>query len=252
MNNDELKNRIQKNVKEKIAISNIKKEVCMENKRNRKFIYTVLSSCAMFALCAGILISKTPLMQNNNILKQAKVEDLSEANRALKTEIYINEKDIQRDFSIDAQSKKIDAKELNVDLRFTIEAKLPSDFEQNYSVTGIYVKGERSKKYDELQSYEFNYYNKDKTRNITLGLGFKDKKPLRDYHFLDVDKKSKIGDVELEITKYKDSYLVIFSHKEVNYDIETNGITQDELIAFLTSLITNSKSYEQMVANDMI
>lgn len=249
MMDDELKSKVQKNVKEKIAISNIRKEVCMENKRNRKIMYIVLSSCAMFVLCAGILISKTPLKQSNDGTKQAKVEDLSKTDKALKTEIYINEKNATEGIlNIDAQFKKIDAKEANVDLRFAIEAKLPNDFENNYSVTGVYVKGKNSKEYDELQNYEFYYSNKSKTRSIVLGVGFKDKKPSRDYLFLNVEKKSKIGDVELEITKYEDSYLVIFSHKDVNYDIETKGITQTELVEFLTSLISNSKSYEQMIA----
>lgn len=251
MMDDELKSKVQKNVKEKIAISNIRKEVCMENKRNRKIMYVVLSSCAMFVLCAGILISKTPLEQSNDGTKQAKVENSSKTDKALKTEIYINEKNVEEDYRIDAQLKKFDAKEINVDLRFAIEAKLPNDFEKNYSVTGIYVKGKNSKQYDELQNYEFYYSNKSETRSITLGLGFKDKKPLRDYLFLEVEKKSRIGDVELEITKYEDSYLVIFSHKDVNYDIETRGINETELLEFLTSLISNSKSYEQMTAKDM-
>lgn len=252
MEKDKLKQNIQKNVQEQIAISNWKEEMHMNKEKNRKMIYGVLASCAMFALCMGIVITKVPLGKNENTLLQAKVEkeDLSKDKAMLKTEIYINKGKMQKDYAIDAEVRKMDAQVVNMDLRFAIEATLPSDFEENYSVSGIYVKGENSKEYDVLQNYEFYYKNKEETRTITLGVGFKDRKPVRDYYFLDVEKISKIGAVELKITQYGDSYLVIFSHKDVNYDIETNGITQEELEKFLTSLIRNSKSYEQMVAKD--
>lgn len=247
MEKDKLKQNIQKNVQEQIAISKWKEEMHINKEKNRKIIYGVLASCAMFAICVGIVITKVPLGQDKNTLLQAKVEKEDLSKEKLKAEIYINKGEILKDSAIDAEVRKLDAQECMVDLRFAIEAKLPSDFEENYSVVGIHVKGEDSKKYDVLQNYEFRYKNKEETRTITLGVGFKDKKPIRDCYFLDVEKISKIGDVELKITQYEDSYLVIFSYKDVNYDIETNGITQDELVEFLTSLISNSKSYEQMV-----
>lgn len=45
----------------------------------------------------------------------------------------------------------MDAQECVVDLRNAmVNAKVPNDFEENYSVVGIHVKGENSKKYDVL------------------------------------------------------------------------------------------------------
>ena len=226
----------------------------MKNRKNKKIIYGVLGSCAMLILGIGIITIQLPFGQNNETLLQAKMEkdDLSKEMETLKTEININKLDEKAlvEYVIDAQMRKIDAKESMVDLSFAIEAKLPKDFEENCSVVGIYVKGENPKKYDVLQNYEFRYKNKAETRIITLGIGFRERKPMRDYYFADVKKVSKIGDVELKITQYEDSYLVIFSDKAVNYDIETRGITQDELIEFLTSLISNSKSYEQITAKE--
>ena len=254
MKENELKQRIQKSVKENIAISNWKEEIHMNKEKNRKLVCGVLASCAMLALAIGIITTKQPFSQNGGNILQAKVEkeDLSKEKETLKTKININKLDEKAlvDYAIDAQMRKIDAKESTVDLSFAIEAKLPKDFEKNCSVVGIYVKGENPKKYDVLQNYEFRYKNKAETRTITLGIGFKERKPMRDYYFADVKKISKIGEVELKITQYEDSYLAIFSYKDINYDVETRGITQDELVEFLTSLISNSKSYEQMVAKD--
>lgn len=248
MEENKLKQKIQQKVKEKIAISNWKEEMNRNQRKNVKIVYGILASCAMFALCAGVMIDKTQLKQSDNSVLQAKLEDLKEE---LKTEIYINKTNgLKGDYFLDAQTRKMDAKAIAVDLRFKIDVIIPSDFEKNFEVNGIYIKGNDLKKYDVLQQYDFYYGNKEQTRTITLSLGFKDKRPVRDYYFLNVEKTSRIGEVELEITQYKDSYLVIFSYKDVNYDIETTGITQDELIEFLTSLISNAKSYEQMVAKD--
>ena len=226
----------------------------MKNKKNKKIVYGVLASCAMFILGIGMITTQMPFGENGETLLQAKIgkEDLSTEKEVLKTQININKLDEKTlvDYAIDAQTRKIDAQEYVEDLKFAIEVKLPEDFEENFSVIGIYVKGENPKKYDVLQNYEFRYKNKSETRTITLGVGFKDRKPIRDYYFADVKKISKIGDVELKITQYKDSYLAIFSYKDINYDIETRGITQEELVEFLTSLISNSKSYEQITAKD--
>ena len=254
MEMDKLKQNIQKNVREDIAISKWKEEMQMKNRKNKKIVYGVLASCAMLVLCIGIITTQVPFGKKGETLLQAKVEkeNLSKEKETLKTKININKLDEKAlvDYVIDAQTRKIDATECMVDLRFAIEAKLPDDFEENFSVVGIHVKGKDSKKYDVLQNYEFCYKNKSETRTITLGLGFKDRKPIRDYYFADVKKISKIGDVELKITQYEDSYLAIFSYKDMNYDIETKGITQDELVEFLTSLISNSRSYEQITAKD--
>ena len=73
-------------------------------------------------------------------------------------------------------------------------------------------------------------------RNITIAFSEIDK-PLRDYYIDNQELKSKIGDVELEISQYKNMYIVTFSYNNLNFDIETNGITEDELVELLVSII---------------
>ena len=157
MEMDKLKQNIQKNVRENIAISSWKEEMHMNKEKNRKIMYGILASCAVFAIGVGIITTQVPFGQNDETLLQAKIEkeDLSKEKETLKTEININKLDEKAlvDCVIDAQMRKIDAQECMVDLRFAIEAKLPKDFEENYSIVGIYVKGENSKKYDVLQNY---------------------------------------------------------------------------------------------------
>ena len=83
-----LKNKIQKNVKEKIAISAIREEISMNKEKNKKILYGVLSSCAMFIICGVVII-------NSNIFNQdtpyAGLEDLqSDKEEASRNEIIDN------------------------------------------------------------------------------------------------------------------------------------------------------------------
>lgn len=238
MENDKLKKKIQRNIKENIAISNFKEERDMKNLKSKKVIYSVLASCAMFVLCAGIMVSH--LNKPSNELNFIKIQNLAkQEDITSKLEININhlEEILKQDYAIDAVTRKIDAHIQREDLEFAIDCKLPSDFEKEFNVQAIYVKGQNSKQYNVLHNYQIDYFNKDKTKDITLCFGFGDKKPVRCYDMLDVAAKSKIDDVELEIKQYKDLFLVIFSHKNINFDIETKGITQTQLVEFLQSLI---------------
>ena len=64
MKENELKQRIQKSVKENIAISNWKEEIHMNKEKNRKLVCGVLASCAMLVLAIGIITTKQQFSQN--------------------------------------------------------------------------------------------------------------------------------------------------------------------------------------------
>ena len=65
-----------------------------------------------------------------------------------------------------------------------------------------------------------------------------DRNPLRDYFFIDDSLKvSKINGVELKIFTFEGIYNAIFSHNGLNFDVETNGITEKEFINLLESIL---------------
>lgn len=66
MENNNLKEQVRKDVKEKIAVSNIRKEFDMKSKNNKKLIYWVSSICAVFVLCFSLLISIDFLNNDSN------------------------------------------------------------------------------------------------------------------------------------------------------------------------------------------
>ena len=70
-------------------------------------------------------------------------------------------------------------------------------------------------------------------------IAFSDKyEPLRDYFFDDKGSKiSKINDIELKIYKYENSYMTSFTYNNINFDIETNDISEQEFINLILSII---------------
>ena len=50
MNNNELKEKIKKNLKEEIAISNIKNDLKTRTAKNKKITFTILSFCLILGL----------------------------------------------------------------------------------------------------------------------------------------------------------------------------------------------------------
>ena len=103
---------------------------------------------------------------------------------------------------------------------------------------GIYTRNSIEEPvYDVLHDYVFDYHTEDNiTRNITIAFSEIDE-PLRDYYIDNHELKSKIGDVEMEISQYENMYIVTFSYNNLNFDIEANGITEDELVELLVSII---------------
>ncbi len=62
--------------------------------------------------------------------------------------------------------------------------------------------------------------------------------PLRDYFIKCDDKEqSEINGISVMIYGYQDIFIVEFSHENINYDIETNNITLEELEELLTAIL---------------
>ena len=106
----------------------------------------------------------------------------------------------------------------------------------------IYVRSNKDiKKYDLLHDYVFSY-QKDYENSIRIALSTVEE-PIRDYYLGDNDKISKIGDMELKISQYKKMYMATFKIKNIYFDIETTGITENELLELLQSIfIENNRN----------
>ena len=241
MENRDLKEKIRKKIKEEIAISNIRKEFDMKRNKEKRIIYAISSICAIFILGIGIFIGTEKFNINlfqNGIIEIGKEDSTKDG--SLKIELNINKLDDMAMARFDADIKTIEMEKLPEKYNFIKNIAIPSEYKLT-DYYNIYIKDDKdSEKYDVLHDYVF-YYEKDNINKIRIAFSEKGE-PLRDY-FIDNDKEniSRIGELELIISQWKDMYIVTFEYGDIYFDIETTGITEEHLVVLIESLIDNLK-----------
>lgn len=235
MKNNELREKIRKNIKEEIAVSNIRKEFDMKTNKNRKILYAISSICAVFILGIGIFIETGKM--NNTGLEIGKTEVNKNKEESLVVELNINKLKIMEMLDLDADIKTIDIDKLPEEFKFMENLLIPEEYEFENSYTVYTRENINIEEYNILHDYILNY-RKDDLNDIKIAFS-KVEKPLRDYFIQDGDKISKIGDVELNISQWEEMYIVTFEYEDIYFDIETTGITENQLVDLLESLINN-------------
>ena len=223
-------------------------EKCNINKeKNKKLIYCITSVVAVFILGFGIILG-TKILNNN--LDNNKVQKYSDITME-SIELHINKG--ERTIKDNLSNFDIRVEEANYFMIPYFEClkdlKLPKDF----NTTRIYkILGRENQNWNEeikesdyniLECWQINYYNNDKSDTRSISIFLSDKGIPGTYNCIPPKVKdcipSKINNVELIIYEYsgENSYLVEFSYKGYGFSIETNGITEDELVELLQSII---------------
>ena len=210
MNNNELKEKIKKNLKEEIAISNIKNDLKTRTDKNKKITFTILSFCLILGLGIGIFIKANN--SNNDLLQDTSAK-------------------------LDIDVKAIEIDNLPEKFKFIENISIPKGYKLKDSYNTYIKSGKSTNEYDLLHDYVF-YYQKDD--NNTIKIAFSDvDKPIRDL-FTNVGKHTlKLDDVELTICGNFHNYIVTFKHQDIYFDIDTTGITKNEILALSQSIIDN-------------
>lgn len=239
MENNRLKEKVKANVKEKVAILNIRKEFDMKANKNKKIVYMITSACAIIVLCIGVIIGT-----NNGGLEsiyQIALEKTNTLNQeeSLTNELNINKFKISAMVSLDADVKIITLKDLPEKFKFIENISLPEEYKLEESYIVCTRDNKEVDEYNILHDYVFNYTK----GNNKIKIAFSEiEEPLRDYFIECGDKISKIGDAEFIISQSGEMYIVTFSYQNINFDIETTGITEDELVNLLQSIIDQIKN----------
>lgn len=244
MENNELKEKIRKNIKEDIAISNIRKEFDMKTSKNKKIVYSISSICAVFILGISIFLGVNNSLFKENGLEIGKTEDFNKnKEESLNIELNINKIKDMLMTQLDADTKTIDVEELPEKFNFMEDVIIPEKYKLESSYN-VYVKESKDiEEYNILHDYVFSY-KKDDLNDIKIAFS-EIENPLRDYYIEEGEKISKIGDVEVIISQWKQMYIVSFEYENIYFDIETTGITENQLITLLESIIdstSNSKN----------
>ena len=228
MNN--LKDTIQKNFDQEKNYNIILSKMERRDNMKVKLSYVLASSFIAITLLVGIVAYNMP-KNDNEIVTPPTVQGVLEIN--------INKAKMQSMAKLDAdiQEAVVD-KEINKSFPFVQkELNAPKDL-KNYGVNRVLMtrKDLSDKDYSVAHDYIWDYSNEAQDRTIRIAFS-KVGKPLRDYHLSSEEKISKIEGAEVIITQYEKLYLAEFKLNDVYFDIETAGITQNELVDLLVSLI---------------
>lgn len=226
-------------------------EECNMNKgKNKKLIYCITSSVAVVILGFGIIVGTNTLNNNkiqNNPHGIADTQDINENKEELNIYKVASLISSDMDVKIEHYNPKLpkdiwqeileEFKEYMGISKNEFETKIPDKFIETNFYT-VKVPGYKDANLsDEYKKHDYVFeYKAENDGEVRIAL-CKEEEPLRDYFFEFKGKKSKIGNTELEISQYKNDYLVTFKFDNINYDIETKGISEYELVELLNSII---------------
>ena len=199
--------------------------------RNKKIIYGLSSACAVFILGVGILAVQKK--SNNNVTKAE--NEIMVSSRNMNVMLEINPMQGTSMAKLDADVQTVEINSLPEKFEFINNIALPSEYKLDNSYELFTRENFNTTEYSLLHDYVFNY-SKDCENSIKVAFS-EVEEPIRDYFLDDSKKVSKIGDVNVIISKYEKMYVATFKCKEINFDIETNGITEEELVNLLESII---------------
>ena len=149
--------KMRKKVKEKIAISTIREEFEMKSNKNRKVIYWVTSSVAVFVFGIGIIMGTNLLKYKDNQIADLSHDKQSINQESLKIELKINKMDNMSVFKVDADIKELKIEDIKDEFNFMKNINVPKNFKLN-DVYAIYTRRDKDiKKYDVLHEYVFLY-----------------------------------------------------------------------------------------------
>ena len=139
---------------------------------------------------------------------------------------------------LDADVETVEINSLPEKFEFINNIALPSEYKLENSYEIYTRENYDTAEYSLLHDYVFNY---SKDYENTIKVAFSEVgEPIRDYFLDDSKKVSKIGNVDVIISQYEKMYVATFKCKEINFDIETNGITEVELANLLESIIKSN------------
>ena len=119
--------------------------------------------------------------------------------------------------------------------QFTFLENLPME---GYTVEAYAFYGRESMDsdvYDSLLQYEVLYTKGNQSMKLSFSTT---QLPLRCYYVSsEKDKVSKIHDVDVIVHQHEDMYLVTFEHDGVYFDIETQQMSEEQLVTILNSIL---------------
>ena len=208
--------------------TSIRKKMGRGNKMNKIFKYSLVPMAIVITLASVFLLNKRS--NTNNVLdSDVKNNDV----------IIVNSIDNNFDnakLDIDGRSEDITTDDLYKIYPLLKDIVVPND----YNINGIikcYLFNDDTGKYDKLYGYNI-IYSGGNNKYIDIFILIDTTKRLRCFS-IDTGKmrNSIINGNNIKIMGEDKNYYAIFSYNNINFDIETTGISEEEFIQLIKSIV---------------
>lgn len=226
------RDKLNKVITNDFAINNnytsIRKKMERGNKMNKIFKYSLVPMAIVIAMASVFLLNKKN--STNNVLdSNVKNNDV----------IVINNIDNNSDnakLDIDGRSENITTGDLYKIYPLLKDIVVPNDY-NIYGIIKCYLFNENTGKYDKLYGYNI-IYSGGNNKYIDIFILTDTTKRLRCFS-IDTDemKNSIINGNSIKIMGEDKNYYAIFSYNNINFDIETAGISEGEFIQLIKSIV---------------
>lgn len=208
--------------------TSIRKKMERGNKMNKIFKYSLVPMAIVIAMTSVFLFNKKN--STNNVLdSDVKNNDV----------IIVNSIDNNSDnakLDIDGRSEDITTDDLYKIYPLLKDIVVPND----YNINGIikcYLFNDDTGKYDKLYGYNI-IYSGGNNKYIDIFILIDTTKRLRCFS-IDTDemRNSIINGNSIKIMGEDKNYYAIFSYNNINFDVETTGISEGEFIQLIKSIV---------------
>ena len=208
--------------------TSIRKKMGRGNKMNNIFKYSLVPMAIVIAITSVFLLNK----KNSTI-------NVLDSNVKNNDVIIVNSIDNNFDkakLDIDGRSEDITTDDLYKIYPLLKDIVVPND----YNINGIikcYLFNDDTGKYDKLYGYNI-IYSGGNNKYIDIFILIDTTKRLRCFS-IDTDemKSSIINGNSIKIMGEDKNYYAIFSYNNINFDIETTGISEEEFIQLIKSMV---------------
>lgn len=208
--------------------TSIRKKMEIGNKMNKIFKYSLVPMAIVIAITSVFLLNKKSI--TNNVLdSNVKNNDV----------IIVNNIDNNFDnakLDIDGRSEDITSDDLYKIYPLLKDIVVPNDYNIN-RIIKCYLFNDDTGKYDKLYGYTI-IYSGGNNKYIDIFILIDTTKRLRCFS-IDTDemKSSIVNNTNIKIMSENKNYYAIFSYNNINFDIETAGISEEDVIQLLKSII---------------
>ena len=208
--------------------TSIRKKMERGNKMNKIFKYSLVPMAIVIAITSVFLLNK----KNSTI-------NVLDSNVKNNDVIIVNSIDNNFDNSmldIDGRSEDIITDDLYKIYPLLKDIVVPNDYNIN-EIIKCYLFNEDTGKYDKLYGYNI-IYSGGNNKYIDIFILTDTIKRLRCFSInTDEMKSSTINGNNIKIMGEDKNYYAIFSYNNINFDIETTGISEEEFIQLLKSIV---------------